>query len=167
MTTPQQERFLGELEAHKKILYKVARIYCGNPTDREDLMQETVIQLWCSFERFAGQSRFSTWMYRVALNVAISWVRTQHHARRTVSLDDEVLDTTLVDEASDDLPPEVGVFLKQLLNGLNELDRALILLYLEGHDHDTIADILGISSTNVATKIGRIKQKLQAQFNAA
>ena len=67
--------------------------------------------------------------------------------------------TTLVDEASDDVPPEVGVFLNQLLNQLGELDRALILLYLEGHDHETIADILGLTHTNVATKIGRIKQK--------
>jgi RNA polymerase sigma factor (sigma-70 family) len=162
-----QDRFLAELEAHKKILYKVARIYCAVPADRQDLIQETVIQLWRSYNKFDGRSKFSTWMYRVALNVALSWVRGQTNTRSTVSLDEEILDATQVDETSDDMPPDVGVFLNQLLNQLGELDRALILLYLEGHDHDAIADILGISNTNVATKIGRIKQKLQQQFAAA
>ena len=163
----EHTRFLAELEAHKKILYKVSRIYCAIPADRQDLIQEMVIQLWRSFDKFDGRSKFSTWMYRVALNVALTWVRDQHHARNTVSLDEDILDTTLIDEASDDMPPEVGVFLNQLLNQLGELDRALILLYLEGHDHETIADILGLTNTNVATKIGRIKQKLQQQFAAA
>ena len=162
-----QQRFLAELETHKKILYKVSRIYCAQTADRQDLVQEMVIQLWRSFDKFDGRSKFSTWMYRVALNVALTWVRGQHQARNTVSIDEEILDTSLIDEASDAMPPEVGVFLNQLLNQLQELDRALILLYLEGHDHETIADILGISNTNVATKIGRIKQKLQQQFAAA
>jgi RNA polymerase sigma-70 factor (ECF subfamily) len=162
-----QERFLGELEAHKKILYKVARIYCANPVDRQDLMQEIAIQLWRSYARFDGRSRFSTWMYRVALNVAISWVRARHHERHVLVADEGVLDAALADEASGEIPPDLRVFLGQVVGGLGELDRALILLYLEGHDHETMAGILGISASNVATKINRIKQRLQREHGGS
>jgi RNA polymerase sigma factor (sigma-70 family) len=156
-----QERFLGELEAHKKILYKVARIYCANPEDRQDLMQETAIQLWRSYGRFDGRSAFSTWMYRVALNVAISWVRSRKYDRRTVSLDEPLVDAAAIEEAAaNEASPHLRVFLGQVLQGLGELDRALILLYLEGHDHASMASILGLSATNVATKINRIRTRL-------
>jgi RNA polymerase sigma factor (sigma-70 family) len=162
-----QERFLGELEAHKKILYKVARIYCANADDRQDLMQETVIQLWRSYASFDGRSAFSTWMYRVALNVAISWVRGQKRERHHLSFDGAILDESLATEASPDVPPHVRVFLGQVLDGLNEIERALILLYLEGHDHESIAGVLGISATNVATRINRIKTRLQKEHGGS
>jgi len=162
-----QERFLGELEAHKKILYKVARIYCANPTDRQDLAQEIAIQLWRSYPGFDGRSAFSTWMYRVALNVAISWVRSSTRERHHVSLDEGVLQGVLADEQSADVPHDLRVFLGQVLAGLSELDRALILLYLEGHDQASMADILGITATNVATKINRIKTRLQKEHGGS
>ena len=162
-----QERFLAELEAHKAILYKVAHIYCANASERPDLMQEIVIQLWRSYPAFGGRSAFSTWMYRVALNVAISWMRGRRHEKNVMSMDDGVLDTTLADEQSRDAPHDLRVFLGQLLGSLGELDRALILLYLEGHDHETIADILGITATNVATKINRIRQRLQQEHGGS
>lgn len=162
-----QDRFLGELEAHKKILYKVARIYCANADDRQDLVQETVVQLWRSYPGFDGRSAFSTWMYRVALNVAISWVRGQRRERSHLLLDGAILDETLATEAAADVPPHLRVFLGQVLGGLNELDRALILLYLEGHDHEAIAAILGITATNVATRIHRIKTRLQQEHGGS
>jgi RNA polymerase sigma factor (sigma-70 family) len=152
----QQERFLAELEAHKRILYKVASSYCANATERQELTQEITAQLWRSFPRFDGRSQFSTWMYRVALNVAISFVRDQRrHAGRTVALDEAVLEIPAA--AVDDNQRLVD----ELLGRLDELERALIVLYLDGHDHATIGDILGISTSNVATKINRIKQRLQ------
>ncbi len=73
----QQDRFLTQVEEHKRILYKVANAYCANQDDRQDLIQEIVLQLWRSFDRFDGRSKFSTWMYRVAMNVAISAARSQ------------------------------------------------------------------------------------------
>lgn len=161
------ERFLGELQAHKAILYKVARMYCANPADRQDLMQETAIQLWRSYARFDRRSAFSTWMYRVALNVAISWVRARKYDRMVVSLDEPLIDGAIDEAASPDVPPHVRVFLGQVLDGLGELDRALILLHLEGHDHETMAAILGISATNVATKINRIKTRLQKEHGGS
>lgn len=163
-----QERFLAELEAHKKILYKVARIYCANLEDRQDLMQETAVQLWRSYSAFDGRSAFSTWMYRVALNVAISWVRSRKYERHAVALDGPLLDASALDEtAASDVPPHLRVFLAQVLEGLGELDRALILLYLEGHDHESMAAILGLSATNIATRINRIKARLQKEHGGS
>jgi RNA polymerase sigma factor (sigma-70 family) len=154
--------FLAQLEAHKKILYKVARVYCSNAADRQDLMQDIVVALWRSFDRFDGRSKFSTWMYRVALNVALLWVRGQGDARHTVCLDDAIL--TIAEAEDDDLAPELRIFLNQILAQLPALDRALILLTLEGHDHPAIADMLGLSTTNVATRLARIRQRLRDQF---
>ncbi len=158
-----QEAFLHELEAHKKILYKVAGLYCANPEDRQDLLQETVIQLWRSYGRFDGRSRFSTWMYRVALNTAISWVRDDRRKRERFPADEGVLDASLADAAANEIAPDLRVFLGQVLERLDPLERALLLLYLEGHDHPAIAEVLGLTTTNVATKIGRIKQRLQRE----
>jgi RNA polymerase sigma factor (sigma-70 family) len=158
--------FLSELEAHKKILYKVARVYGPTPADRQDLVQDIVIALWRSYEQFDGRSKFSTWMYRVALNVALLWVRGQRDARKLVALDDGILDATLADKADDAMPMELRMFLSQLLDHLSPLDRALILLSLEGHDHASIADVLGLTPTNVATRLSRVKQKLREQYTA-
>jgi RNA polymerase sigma factor (sigma-70 family) len=158
--------FLSELEAHKKILYKVARVYGPTPADRQDLVQDIVIALWRSYEQFDGRSKFSTWMYRVALNVALLWVRGQRDARKLVALDDCILDATLAEKADDAMPMELRMFLSQLLDRLSPLDRALILLSLEGHDHASIADVLGLTPTNVATRLSRVKQKLREQYTA-
>src|SRR5687767_1971030 len=131
-----QEAFLRELEAHKGILFKVARVYGATPEDRQDLMQEIAVQLWRSHSGFDGRSAFSTWMYRVALNVAISWRRARKDERVTDSLDEPLVDAAAIEEAAArDVPPHLRIFLAQVLEGLGDLDRALVLLYLEGHDH--------------------------------
>lgn len=162
------EPFLAEIENHKKILYKVAYLYCTQAADRQDLIQEILIQLWRSFGRFDGRSKFSTWMYRVALNVAISWRRGQRLPfRDTVPLTDAALENRVMEERPEERSIEVRLLLGELLQKLGELDRALALLYLEGHDHDTIGEILGISNTNVATRMSRIKQKLRREVTAA
>lgn len=155
----RQERFLLLLEEHKKILYKVAGSYCRNPSDRQDLAQEIVVQLWRSFDRYDESFRFSTWMYRIALNVAISFYRSESRiARSTVPAEGFILE--IADDRTTE-PDENLRLLRQLIEQLDELDRALIILYLDGNRYDTIAEVLGISETNVGTKIGRIKQKLR------
>lgn len=166
MTAPNPpEPFLAEIERHKKILFKVAYLYCANEADRQDLIQDILIQLWQSFGRFDGRSRFSTWMYRVALNVAISWRRGQsRRLQNSVPLTEAALQNRLMDERPEETPMEMRLLLGQLLERLGEFDRALILLYLEGHDHDAIGDILGITNTNVATRMSRIKQRLRREF---
>ncbi|MFL6261753.1 MAG: RNA polymerase sigma factor [Thermoanaerobaculia bacterium] len=156
---PSQERFLALLDEHKKILYKVAGSYCRSLEDCQDLEQEIVAQLWRSFDRYDESYKFSTWMYRIALNVAISYYRGEsRRTRSTVPAGESILE--IADPRA--IEPDAGLrILRRLIAQLDELDRALILLYLDGNRHDTIAEILGISETNVGTKIGRIKARLR------
>jgi RNA polymerase sigma-70 factor, ECF subfamily len=161
MTTPAlQEAFQTLLEEHKKILYKVCNSYCRNRDDREDLAQEIAIQLWRSFSSFDQRARFSTWMYRIALNVAISFYRRENTRVRYVLSDDALL-LNAVDVAANE--PAAMQALYQFIERLDSLNRALILLYLDGHNYSEIADIVGITETNVATKISRLKQKLEKE----
>ena len=159
--TGGQERFLSLLDEHRKILYKVANSYCRNPADRPDLVQEIAIQLWRSFDRYDDRLRFSTWMYRVALNVAISFYRMEaRRSRHLVPADDSILE---LPEAAGE-PDERARLLEEWIQRLGDLDRALVLLYLDDLPHETIAEILGISQTNVGTKIGRIKERIRRDF---
>jgi RNA polymerase sigma-70 factor (ECF subfamily) len=161
-TLHSPEPFLAQIETHKKILFKVAYLYCANEADRQDLMQDILIQLWRSFGRFDGRSRFSTWMYRVSLNVAISWRRARRrHVEGAVPLTDIALEKRLIVEQSPEASMEVRVLLAELLQKLDGMDRALALLYLDGYDHADIGETLGITITNVATRLSRIKQKLR------
>lgn len=156
----RQEDFLALLEEHKKILYKVASSYCRNPADRQDLAQEIVVQLWRSFDRYDESYRFSTWMYRIALNVAISFYRSEtRRSRNTVPAEDSILE---IADARGSAEPDANLqLLQRFIEQLDELDRALVILYLDGNRYDTIAEVLGISETNVGTKISRIKQRLR------
>lgn len=159
MTSPAtQEAFLELLNSHQKILHKVASTYCWNAGDREDLLQEIAIQLWRSYPGFDGRCRFSTWAYRIALNVAISFVRQAVARDRPLVSGEEHL-ADIPDGAA---PPSAELqFLHRFIQSLGGLDKALLLLYLDGHSHQEIAEVLGITATNVATKIGRLKQRLR------
>jgi RNA polymerase sigma-70 factor (ECF subfamily) len=164
ITAQLHEKFQTLLEEHKKILYKVCNSYCRNRDDREDLAQEIIIQLWRSFGSFDENYRFSTWMYRIALNVAISFYRRESTRTQHVISDEEHL---LL--APDNTPSQAeGVqLLYQIIGGLDPLHRALLLLYLDGNSYGEIADVLGISETNVATRLGRLKKTLKTQFRTA
>jgi len=158
--TERQQRFREALETHWGIVAKVARTYCWHADDREELVQEICTQLWLAFPRYDESRVFSSWMYRIALNVAISWVR-QHSARRRrlVAFDEAVHEPSVQLTA----PDEDGrlAFLQRFIATLDPLHRGLVLLYLDEKTHAEIADILGISVSNVGTKIGRIKKRLR------
>ena len=163
MTTPElQERFQAVVNQHKKILYKVCNSYCRNRDDRDDLAQEIIVQLWRSFGKFDERYRFSTWMYRIALNVAISFYRRESTRTRHVISDEEHLL-----EAIDDTErqPEDIRLLYQFIEGLDPLNKALVLLYLDGHSYQEIAEVLGITETNVATKISRLKMTMKQELS--
>ncbi len=153
------DAFIAAIEQHKKLLYKIARLYSDNAADRQDLTQDMIVALWQSYPRFDGRSKWSTWMYRVCLNVAISWQR-DHRRRRVRHHDSDQLVLDAVPAPINERQAQIEL-IQQLLVHLPEMDRALVLLHLEGQEHDEIAEILNISSSNVATKLGRIKQKLQ------
>lgn len=166
-TTPTgadaETRFAELLERHRGIVFKVAATYCRNPADREDVAQEIVTQLWRAYPKFDATRTFSTWMYRIALNVAISFVRSNSvRERHTVALDE----THDVEDSSAG-PPEEDErtrLLYAFIDRLDALNRALLLLYLDEHSYRDIAAILGITETNVATKISRLKQRFAREI---
>ncbi len=162
MTTPAlQEKFQTLVDEHKKILYKVCYSYCRNRDDREDLAQEIIVQLWRSFASFDGRCRFSTWMYRIALNVAISFYRRESTRTRHVLSDDEKV-LNAIDETENRSAEMQALY--EFIDGLEPLNKALILLYLDGNSYSEIADVVGITETNVATKISRLKETMREEF---
>jgi RNA polymerase sigma factor (sigma-70 family) len=162
VTAPEsQERFQTLVDGHKKILYKVCNSYCRNRDDREDLAQEIIVQMWQSFESFDKRYQFSTWMYRIALNVAISFYRRENTRSRHI-LPDELHMLKAVDETAKQNPEMLVLY--ELIERLEPLNKALVLLYLDGNSHLEIADVLGISETNVATKIGRLKESMKQEY---
>jgi RNA polymerase sigma-70 factor (ECF subfamily) len=159
MAADAQRHFAELLDRHRGIVAKVAGTYAWQPEDRADLMQEIAAQLWRSFPRYDSERSFSTWMYRIALNVAISYVRDHSRRRNDVPIDDEI-----VGAGAPDHEREQRVrLLHQFIRRQEPLDRALLLLYLEDKTGREIAEILGLTETNVATKIGRLKQKLREE----
>ena len=160
------DAFLRQLEPHRAILYKVANAYCARREDRGDLIQEIVLELWRAYPRFDARAAFSTWMHQVAVNVAISHFRGEsRRIRDALPIDEFGLDLAAADRALDADDDDL-LALHQLIAQLDEVNRALILLYLEGYGQDEIAAMLGLSATNVATRINRIKQRLQQLYAA-
>jgi RNA polymerase sigma-70 factor (ECF subfamily) len=163
MSQPDPAPFLAQLEAHRGILYKVAQVYCQRREDRPDLISEIVLELWRSWPRFDGRAAFSTWMHRIGVNVAISWFRGEsRRIRDAMPIEDVAFDLTAADSVMDAAGADLHA-LQQLIAQLDEINRALILLYLEGYAQDEIAQMVGLSVSNVGTRILRIKQRLREQ----
>ena len=154
--------FLARLDRHQGIVRKVALAWSRTTADRRDLEQEIVTQLWKSWPAYDGERPFATWMYRVALNVAISIARSQRADGPALA----PLDDAISGLSADPVEREHGIAeLRTFIAGLDALDRALILLWLDELSYREIADVLGISETNVATRINRAKQTLRARMN--
>lgn len=159
-----QRHFEALLREHRRIVFHVARMYAGDSDDRHDLAQEICTQCWRAFANYDPTRKFSTWMYRIALNTGISHLRqASGRAEHFEPLDEEFLDGVEGATALHE-PDERLRELHALIAQLDPLNRALVLLYLEDRPYAEIADILGITETNVATKINRIKQRLREQM---
>lgn len=156
--------FLSVLEANKGIIYKIANSYCQDAENKKDLVQEIILQLWKSFEKYDEQFRHSTWIYRISLNVAISNYRKETRRKEISNPYSEGLFSLADFQESKELQGNT-LFLQQFIIELKELDKALMLLYLEEKSHKEISEIIGITETNVATKIGRIKTILKQKFS--
>ena len=154
----QHAEFIELIHEHQGILHKVCWLYALDPADREDLFQDMVMQLWRSFSSFRGQSSFSTWMYRVALNTALMHRRKNSRTIQLQSSADEPVASTRPDDAQ--LEEDIEL-LRRCIQELPQLDRAIILLYLEQHSYDQIAEITGLTRTNVSVRIVRIKDRLR------
>ena len=163
----KKEQFIKTIDEHKKIIYKIVNSYCKNKEDRKDLEQEIIIQLWNSFDNYNSDYKYSTWMYRIALNVAISFYRKEKKWSIKNDFYNEESIFKIEEEDTSEEQTELDFHLKLLqgfIHNLNELNKALMLLYLEEKSYEEIAEILGITKTNVATKISRIKLKLKKEF---
>jgi RNA polymerase sigma-70 factor (ECF subfamily) len=160
-TDTPQDRFETLLESHRGAVFKVANAYCRNAEDRRDLVQEICAQLWRAFPKYDGVRPFSTWMYRIALNVAISAARrAKQRQSRSLSTAGEVAEPSDDPTARRDRDERVDALLN-FIGRLGDLDRALMLLYLEERSYREIAEVLGLSESNVATKIGRLKGQIR------
>jgi RNA polymerase sigma-70 factor (ECF subfamily) len=156
-----EEVFTRLLDQHAGIIRKVAFGYTNTFADRQDLTQEITLQLWRAYPRYSPDRSFSTWMYRIALNVAISFLRRHTHpARQTLSLEENEIEP--LDESAANIEPDERIpLLQQVIASLPALDRGLMLLYLDDHSYREIAAILGLTETNVATKLNRLKQRVR------
>jgi len=141
------------------MIHKVCHVYCHNPGDRDDLFQEIVIQLWKAWPGFRGESRFSTWMYRIALNTAISGLRRNRH--QTVYLEPSLFTDSLKDESDTTEKEEKLATLYAAIRRLSELERAMIMLYLEDKTYEEMEEILGVNQNSLRVKMNRAKEKLR------
>lgn len=157
-----QQRFEALLHEHRKIVFKVAGLYAGTAEDRHDLAQEIAAQLWRAFPSYDATRRFSTWMYRIALNVGISFLRREGLvAGRTLPFDEVIAGDEPASPSPDEDVAERIAQLQALIADLDPFSRALILLHLDERSYAEIAEVLGISETNVATKLSRIREQLR------
>ncbi len=159
MSNPkEQEEFIGLIEEYQDIIHKICNVYCNNKEEKKDLFQEVVYQLWRSYGSFENRSKFTTWMYRVALNVALAGKRKPQPPTREL---DQTSLKHLADEDKTTETEENIRLLYQAINQLNDFDKAVIMLYLERKPYEEIAEITGITTSNVGTRINRIKAKLE------
>lgn len=154
--------FLSILENYKGIIYKVANSYCHNKSDQDDLVQEITIQIWQSIDKFNDDYKWATWIYRIALNTSISFYRKHKNLKdKTVNLNPVIEIPNTHDEQPDN---ENFILLRRFIRELKEIDRALIILHLDGLSSQEIADVIATTQTNVTTRIHRIKNKLKTKF---
>ena len=160
----EKNKFIQIVKENRNLIFKICYSYCRDPENRKDLEQEILLQLWKSFEKFDGRVKISTWIYRITLNTAISFYRNdKRHGGNTISIDESIISLSSLGY---DLEQNENIsLLYQFIDKFNKIDKALILLYLDNNKYKEIADILGISETNVATKISRIKKILKKQFD--
>jgi RNA polymerase sigma factor (sigma-70 family) len=156
------DQFSALIDEHKGIIFKIANSYCRNAEDRKDLVQEIAVQLWKSHGKYDPSFRLSTWIYRIALNVAISAYRREKRRSDHVSPPDEIVVEPAAEQEAPD--PKIAT-LHQIIAQLDELNRALMILYLDDNSYRDIAAVLGLTETNVATKISRLKLKIKEQFD--
>ena len=154
--------FLAALHEYQPLLRRVARLYCQDADDRQDLFQEMVLQLWRAWPRYVPQpgAKLSTWLYRIMLNVAISNLRQRTRRPAPGELNDEALAVAQAPDAGPDADDRATLY--RAIARLSEVDKAFVLLYLEDRPYDEMADILGITQTTVRVKMHRVQEKLRS-----
>lgn len=158
-----EHRFVTNLEKHQNIVHKICRIYTSDQESHNDLFQEITIQLWKAYPKFRGDAKFSTWMYRVALNTAITLYRRSRRGIQTQDID-TVSFRIKADEYNDEIEQQLKL-MYTAVKQLNDIDKALVFLYLEDQSYKEISDTLGITEVNARVKMNRVKTKLKSILN--
>ncbi|KUG12898.1 RNA polymerase subunit sigma-70 [Elizabethkingia sp. HvH-WGS333] len=153
----KEKEFLEKIEKHKGMIFKISKMYLENQEDREDLFQEIIFQLWKSYQAFEGKSQFSTWLYRVSLNTAITFLKRDKKRTDKNELHENI---DIEDEQNTDKELQTE-FLYKAVQELNPIEKALIFLFLEGQNHKQISENMGITEVNARVKLNRTKEKLQ------
>ena len=153
------DEFLELVNRYQPVIHRVCRMYADSPEDRRDLFQETLYQLWRSYPSFKGWSNFSTWVYRIALNTAITALRREKKRPYNVEFQDDMQQVPAPSGALDDAQRTGRLY--RAIRSLNDVERALVMLYLDELSYKEMADVLGLSESNVGVKLNRIKAKLQ------
>lgn len=151
--------FISLLKQHQKIIYKVCKLYMDMHSEREDLFQEITLQAWKAYGSFRGESKFSTWLYRVSLNTAITYFRKEKK-RQVIYTTDALPDRS--EEAFEPIEEQVHM-MYAAIGELSKIDKAIVMLYLEDFSYNEIGDMMGITANNVAVKMNRIKMKLRTE----
>ncbi|HSV75741.1 MAG TPA: sigma-70 family RNA polymerase sigma factor [Bacteroidales bacterium] len=157
----KRDQFFDILEKNIGILIKVSGVFTRVEQDREDLINDITFELWKSFNSFKGDSKISTWIYRVALNTSMNFRRKKRHDALIVSFFDFKKADGIPWLTENDNSSELEI-LHDCIDELDRINKAIILLYLDGKSHDEIADVMGVSKTNVGTRIYRIKERLKS-----
>lgn len=154
-----EKEFISLLNQHQKIVYKVCNLYMDVHSDREDLFQEITLQAWKAYANFRGDAKFSTWLYRVALNTAITFFRKEKRKPDIYSTD------TIPDQSEESYDPieEQVKAMYAAIGHLSKIDKAIVMLYLEDYSYIEIGEMMGITPNNVAVKMNRIKIKLKEE----
>ena len=163
MQTQLEKNFLNDFEKNQNIVHKICRIYTTNQDQHNDLFQEITIQIWKNYSKFRGESKFSTWMYRVSLNTAITLYRKSNRSIKTQDFSD--VSFKIKAEDYDDTKDRQLKALYDGIRELNDIEKALIFLYLEDKPYKEIAKTLGISEVNARVKMNRSKEKLRKILN--
>lgn len=163
MTAAQETEFLGHYNRSRPFLYRLCRVHCPDPDDRQDLFGEITYQLWKAYPGFRGEASLSTWMYRIALNTALTYVRKRGRALRPEPLSEQALGLAAPPDSSAD--EELVGLLYRAIDGLSPVDKAITLLYLEEQSYEQIADITGLTVSNVSVRLVRVRKRLEKQLN--
>ena len=158
-----EKDFLEKIEKHKGVIFKISKMYMDNFDDQKDLFQEITFQVWKAYPTFEGRSQFSTWLYRIALNTAIIFLKSEK--RRSFIQNDEVQNFRINHEDYDEEQEQKLKNMYEAINQLNAIDKALIFYYLENFSGKEIAEQLGISEVNARVKLNRAKEKLKEIIN--
>lgn len=151
-----EKEFIALLNQHQRIIYKVCNLYLQSHADKEDLFQEVTLQAWKAYGNFRGDAKFSTWLYRVALNTAITFYRKEK--KQFIYSTDDIPE--IANGPYDPIEEKI-LAMYAAISELSKIDKAIVMLYLEDYSYNEISEVLGITANNIAVKMNRIKIKLK------